>query len=340
MPRTATNLDCSLEARRAVAGARAWTDASTVSTPEIGRRARTMFPRMESSPSWLRGVAVHHVNAHMATCAAAAAWRAGNTTRLPSHSEITTAPLTLHKAPRQYNAIQLRVSEMQVATDPMALGVQLAEVRLFHGRRIVPIAEATTISGDGTAVHDAAEAIDGRLSTKWFDSALLGPHATSTLELALSSPSALTTYEIIAAADWPVRDPRSWSLWGRVAARNAPENGQNAQSGGGGGPEWVLLDEQVPFDGQLPSRLSSFGRLQLPHLPGLHTSALDRAQQAAPVLLFDAAGEVTSVWRDAVADLADLQGQLVAIQAVTGVAALEAYDEPAFAGRATRVMIT
>ena len=279
---------------------------------------------------------MHHVNARTPACAATAWWRAGNTTQLPT-SETSTIPLSQHNATQQFNAIQLRVSQIRVATDPMALGVQLAEVRFFDGRRVVPVARASTISGNGTAVHDAAAAIDGSLKTKWFDSALLGPHATSTLELALSSPSALTTYEIIAAADWPARDPRSWSLWGRVASDDVPEN---RRGGGDGGPEWLLLDEQAPFDGKPPLRLSSFGRLHLPHFPGSGFGALRQAQQVAPLLLFDAAGQVTPVWRDAVANLADLQGQLVAIQAVAGISALEAYDEPAFAGRATRVAIT
>ena len=81
-------------------------------------------------------------------------------------------------APR-YDAVQMRFTEIQAAAEPLAVGVQLAEVRLFYGRRRLSIASASAVDADGPAAHNASNAADGLLPTKWLDSALLGRRGRS-----------------------------------------------------------------------------------------------------------------------------------------------------------------
>ena len=173
----------------------------------------------------------------------------------------------------------------------------------------------------------------------------------------------VTAYEIVSADDWPARDPRSWTLWGRPAPRLAPapapartaaaaSAGRSAR-GDGRLPteegEWQLLDSQNPFHGQPPARLSSFGRLHLasddatPLRPSPRLSrarhggkAAEAAEEAAPLYLVDAAGESAPLWRDA-ASLDDLEGQLAALQPSAKLVGVDVFEGAAFNGRATRV---
>ena len=186
------------------------------------------------------------------------------------------------------------------------------------------------------------------------------PAGLSTLELRLLPAQPVTAYEIVSADDWPARDPRSWSLWGRPAlmpasTAAAASSGRGAR-GDGRLPseegEWQLLDSQAPFHGQPPARLSSFGRLHLasaaaaplrpsPRLNrarhgGKPPEAAEAAEEAAPLYLFDAAGESSPLWRDA-ASLDDLEGQLAALQPSAALVGVDLYEGAAFNGRATRV---
>ena len=186
----------------------------------------------------------------------------------------------------------------------------------------------------------------------------------------------VSAYEIVSADDWPARDPRSWSLWGRLAPSLAPSlapapapartaaaasSGRSAR-GDGRLPaeegEWQLLDSQTPFHGQPPARLSSCGRLHLasdvatPLRPSPRLSRArhggkaaeaaeaaeeaEEAEEAAPLYLVDAAGESSPLWRDA-ASLDDLEGQLAALQPSAELVGVDVFEGAAFNGRATRV---
>ena len=183
------------------------------------------------------------------------------------------------------------------------------------------------------------------------------PAGLSTLELRLVPAQPITAYEIVSADDWPARDPRSWSLWGRPAPM--PASTAAAASSGRGAHvdgrlpteegEWQLLDSQAPFHGQPPARLSSFGRLHLasaaaaplrpsPCLNRAHRGGkvAEAAEKTAPLYLFDAAGESSPLWRDA-ASLDDLEGQLAALQLSAELVGVDLFEGAAFNGRATRV---
>jgi len=144
-------------------------------------------------PSQLAGVAVHHVH-HVqdraAECPVVVAWRAGRSQLLapeaPSEAVADPIPPVPAAADSQgrataprYDAVQLRFTEIQAAAEPLAVGVQLAEVRLFYGRRRLSIASASAVDADGPAAHNASNAADGLLPTKWLDSALLGRRGRS-----------------------------------------------------------------------------------------------------------------------------------------------------------------
>ena len=175
----------------------------------------------------------------------------------------------------------------------------------------------------------------------------------------------VTAYEIVSADDWPARDPRSWSLWGRPAPTPAPALASIAAAvassargarGDGRLPiedgEWRLLDSQAPFHGQPPARLSSFGRLHLaaatatpPWLSprqnrrrhdGKAVEAAEASEAVAPLFLFDAAGESSPLWQDA-ASLDDFEGQLAALQPSAELVGVDLFEGAAFNGRATRV---
>ena len=141
-------------------------------------------------PSQLAGVAVHHVQDRAAECPVVVAWRAGRSQLLapeaPSEAVADPIPPVPAAADSQgrataprYDAVQLRFTEIQAAAEPLAVGVQLAEVRLFYGRRRLSIASASAVDADGPAAHNASNAADGLLPTKWLDSALLGRRGRS-----------------------------------------------------------------------------------------------------------------------------------------------------------------
>ena len=142
------------------------------------------------SPAWLAGIAVHHIQEHTPECQAVAAWRTGRSQLLapeaPSEAVADPVPPVPAAADAQgpatvlrYNAVQLRFTEIQAASEQLAVGVQLAEVRLFHGRRRLSIASASAVGPDGPIAQNASNAADGLLSTKWLDSALLGRRGRS-----------------------------------------------------------------------------------------------------------------------------------------------------------------
>ena len=153
---------------------------------EGGARAVCSAP----PPSQLAGVAVHHIQEHAPECPTVVAWRAGRSQLLAPEAPfeavadpILPVPAAADSegrvtAPR-YDAVQLRFTEIQAAAEPLAVGVQLAEVRLFYGRRRLSIASANAVDPDGPTAHNASNAADGLLFTKWLDSALLGRRGRS-----------------------------------------------------------------------------------------------------------------------------------------------------------------
>ena len=141
-------------------------------------------------PSHLAGVAVHHVQEHAPECPAVVAWRAGRSQLLAPEAPFEAVADPIPPVPAaadsegrvtapRYDAVQLRFTEIQAAAEPLAVGVQLAEVRLFYGRRRLNIASASAVDPDGPTAHNASNAADGLLPTKWLDSALLGRRGRS-----------------------------------------------------------------------------------------------------------------------------------------------------------------
>ena len=120
-------------------------------------------------PSRLAGVAVYHIQEHAPECPLVAAWRAGRSQPLAPEApgEAVAEPLSpspaadAQAATPCYEAVQLRFTEIAAAAEPLALGVQVAEVRLFHGRRRLRIAAASAVEPDGPAAHNASYAADG-----------------------------------------------------------------------------------------------------------------------------------------------------------------------------------
>ena len=153
---------------------------------EGGARAVCSAPPL----SRLAGIAIHHVQEHAPECPAVVTWRAGRSQLLapeaPSEAMAFPIPPVPSAADSQgrvtaprYDAVQLRFTEIQAAAEPLAVGVQLAEVRLFYGRRRLSIASASAVDPDGPTAHNASNAADGLLPTKWLDSALLGRRGRS-----------------------------------------------------------------------------------------------------------------------------------------------------------------
>ena len=99
--------------------------------------------------------------------------------------------------------------------------------------------------------HPPEHAADGNLNTMWADSAVLAPTGVSTLEVRFA-PTEIASYELVASADMPARDPARWVLWGF-----------STHSRG-----WELLDARLPYAGVPPARLSSFGKVAIGSIIG------------------------------------------------------------------------
>lgn len=243
----------------------------------------------------------------------------------------------------------------------MALGMQLAEVRLYSGARRLPIVSAVAVDADGASSHVASHVADGNLNTKWADAAILGHAGASTVELTLDAPAEVSAYELVTASDWPQRDPTSWALWALMPG--APAAAEP--------PKWALLDAQLPYAARPPARLSTYGRLQLPLSLGRPDSSVGRLRTCgAPVVSSGAAAassgaaasrrfpggapppRLASPWhvelipsagaprreaRRELPSLGELEGEVWAVRASDCVAALLVYDQPAFAGRVVRL---
>ena len=262
--------------------------------------------------------------------------RAGGALVLPPQLplEEDAAPLppraTDAAPPPAYQTFRLEFSGIRAANDPLAFGVQISEARLYAGRRQLKIASARAINGDGPEGHGAANAIDGDLNTKWVDAGVRGPRGRSVLELTLALPEVVTSYELVAANDWPQRDPTAWTL----SARDTLGSARPAVDG------FVQLDAQLPFPGRPPGRLASYSRLHLGEpQPDVATACTDVAAAGAPLLLIDASGGCSPVWSD-MASLDELEGELWAFNASAGLAALVLYEQPAFVGRALTIRVT
>ena len=67
------------------------------------------------------------------------------------------------------SVVRLTIHAVRDRGDPLTLGTQLSELRLYEGSRRVVILAAEAIAPDGPSDHPAAAAIDDNLNTKWVD---------------------------------------------------------------------------------------------------------------------------------------------------------------------------
>ena len=238
-----------------------------------------------------------------------------------------------------YRLLRLQVHGIRAPSDPLALSMQLAELRLFAGGEELRVASVTAIGADGVPVHPPSHATDSNPNTKWSDASVLTASGVSTLEITLDPPREVSAYEMIAAADLPCRDPTRWVLWGwEVSSRG-----------------WELLDAQMPYASLPPSRLSSYGRMHLAaksHAPKeldaaptcgeavAATSALNRGGSAGPVVLYGAGNRSVVLEGEVEAEgglipsLGVLDSQLRAMRMPARVAAVIVYEDSSMAGRA------
>ncbi|EOD10622.1 hypothetical protein EMIHUDRAFT_452604 [Emiliania huxleyi CCMP1516] len=126
------------------------------------------------------------------------AWRSGDTRLAPAEGTVLLRPLrssataaaataataavlrpAAHRASGQeggatYCRYRLEVTGVRNAADPLTLGVQLSELRLFSGGRQVRLSGAKSLHADGPEAHGPRNAIDASLATKWLDARVLG----------------------------------------------------------------------------------------------------------------------------------------------------------------------
>jgi hypothetical protein len=117
---------------------------------------------------------------------------------------------------------------------------QVAEIQLFgpqgHGptetaNRAIGGTVTTTSTCGGTNPNETpSHAFDGDLVSKWF----CGGNTTPSVDIALVTPRAITSYSVTAGDDASDRDPKSWMLQGSNDADAGPDGGT-----------WVTLDTQT-----------------------------------------------------------------------------------------------